>query len=222
MKVDRSGKNFGAPALTYIAEKKMEAKLGRQLQKETSSRAISWGKFVQHRVTNLLLPTSCKPTKDERRVHETITNWTGAEDYIRHGHGEKNENVSGEVKCFELKKFCEAHDAATAGWETLKKECEEIAWQLVSNAILNKTSWAELCLYVPYKKELDAIREEASQNETPHEHQWLKYAKDDELPYLIEGLHYKNLSEFTFAIPNEDVIALTNNVIKGVAELNKK
>lgn len=217
---DRKETGIGSPGLTYIKEKKMEAKLGRQLQKETSSRSISWGTFVQHRVTNTLLDTSCKPTKDERREHRIVSNWTGAEDYIRHGAG-LGEKIAGEVKCFELKKFCQTHDAATIGAEALKVECPEIWWQLVSNAILNGTEKAELCLYVPYKKELSAIKDEADQPDVDQEHQWLKYAKDDELPYLIEGLHYPNISLFSFDIPQQDITALTNRVIMATKMLSE-
>ena len=218
MKTDKSGKKFGAPALKYIKEKKKEGRLGRQLQQEKNPRSASWGTFVQHRVTNTLLDTSCKPTKDIRRVHETISNWTGAEDYIRHV---EKENICGEVKCFELDKFCDVYDAAEKGWEALKKECDDIAWQLVSNAILNKLTEVELCLYVPYQKELSAIKEEASQPEVEHKFQWIQFAEDDELPYLIEGMHYINLSVFWFTIPNEDIIALTNNVIMATKLLNE-
>ena len=215
MKSDRKGTGFGSPAMAYIEEKRMELKLGRQLQKEASPRSASWGTFVQHRVTNTLLDIGCKPTKDERRVHKTITNWTGAEDYLR-------DDSAGEVKCFELKKFCQTHDAATLGVEALKKVCPEIYWQLVSNAILNEKPLAELTLYVPYKRELDAIRDEADQADVTHEFQWIKYAKDNQLPYLIEGMHYKNLSTFGFEIGEEDRLALTNRVIMAVKMLHEK
>lgn len=216
----RIGGSMGQPGYTYIEEKKMELKLGRQLQQEVFSRAISWGKFVQHRVTNTLLDTGCKPTKDIRRAHKTISNWTGAEDYIRTKHieyGELNQDVAatlivGEVKCFELKNFCKVHEAASFGYQALKEECPEVFWQLVSNSILNDTSKAELCLYVPYKKELKAIKDEA--RETGRDDlRWLAYnTEDDALPYLIEGGHYKNLTTFQFDILESDKQILTDRV----------
>lgn len=197
---------IGSTGLTYIEEKKMEAKLGRQLQKEVHSRPASWGTFVQHRVTNVLLDTGCKPTKDVRRVHPTISNWSGAEDYLRH-------DAIGEIKCFELKKFCQAHEAASFGYDSLRDECPEIFWQLVSNAILLGMNKAELCLYVPYQKELNAIREEAKESNDPNVN-WLAYnTNDDELPYLLDGGHYKNLSLFMFDIQEADKKLLTSRVV---------
>ena len=219
MSNDRKGTGIGSPGLTYIAEKRMEAKLGRQLQKETSSCSTSWGTFVQHRVTNLLLPTSCQPTKDVRRVHPLITNWTGAEDYLRHN--EDGSRSVGEIKCFELKRFCEVHDAASIGAASLREEAPEIYWQLVSNAILNECDTAELCLYVPYQSELSVIKEDASMPDVEHQFQWMQYAKDDELPYLVEGMYDKNISIFRFNISEEDVRLLTNRVIMAVKMLGE-
>jgi hypothetical protein len=211
---------------TYIEEKRMEAKLGRQLEQDKSSASASWGTYLQHRVTNVLLDTGCKPTKDERRTHPLISNWTGAEDYLR-------SDLIGEVKCYELKKFCKAHDASTAGFEQLKKVRPEIAWQLVSNAILNKMDKAELCLYVPYQSELNTIRDEDEwQRILPAElfedkdfQYWLgglKWKKDDELPYLLKDRHYKNLTLFQFDITETDRNLLTNKIIEATAEMQKR
>lgn len=212
MSNDRSGKGLGSPALTYIEEKRMEKKLGRQLEQEKTGRSAAWGQFIQDRVTNVLLDNGCKPTKNVRRAHPTIENWTGAEDYLR-------ENAIGEVKCFELKHFVKVHEAASMGWAVLRDECPDVAWQLVSNTILALAngliteSKAELTLYVPYREELDAIRSEADQGDIPYEFQWIKYAKDEELPYLIKGKAFENLTSFQFDISDEDRQLLTDRVI---------
>ena len=213
MKMSTGGKGLGIPALTYIEEKRLEKKLGRQLEKETNSHSATWGRFVQHRVTDLLLPKDCKPTKDIRRAHPTIDNWTGAEDYLKWSPeaGERYD-IAGEIKCFELKNFCKTHDAASAGFKDLKEECPEVAWQLVSHAILCGVKKVELTLYVPYKRELDAIRTEAGQGDQPYEIQRIQYKKDEELPYLIEGTHYPNLSSFLFDITDDDIALLTSRV----------
>ena len=222
---DRKGTGIGAPGLNYIAEKKMEMKLGRQLQIETSSAASLWGTYVQHRVTNVLLDTSCIPTKDVRRAHPLYANWTGAEDYLR-------SDCIGEIKCFELKNFCQTHDAATAGYESLKEECPEIFWQLVSNVILCDKKIAELTLYVPYKSELETIRNENEwQNilppgifESDKFKFWLRqinFKDDNELPYLLPDTHYPNSSIFEFEIKDEDKTALFNRVVLADKLLNE-
>ncbi len=210
---------------TYLEEKKMETNLGRQLEQDKGSAASLWGTWMQHRVTNVLLDTGIKPTKDERRIHPTITQWTGAEDYLR-------EDSIGEVKCFELKKFCKAHDSASLGFDSLKKVCPEIAWQLVSNSILNDKPKAELTLYVPYKRELSTIRDidewqrilSAENFDNKVFQYWinsLSYKSDDELPYLLEGYHYPNLSNFTFDIKESDKKYLTERVELAVKLINK-
>ena len=210
---DRKGTGIGSAGLTYINQKRREAKLGRQLQSEINTHAITWGKFLQHRVTNVLLDIGCKPTKDIRRIHPLISNWTGAEDYLR-------DDAIGEVKCFELDNFTFTHDCATAGYETLREECPDIFWQLVSNAILCDKPKAELVLYVPYQSELSAIREEAESIDD-HRFSWIKFASDDEMPYLIQGHHYPNLSKFTCNIPESDRLALTNRVLMAVKMLGE-
>jgi len=201
---NKKGDGIGAPGLTYIEEKRLEKKLGRSLQNDVSPRSASWGTFVQHRVLNTLLGMEYKPTSDKRFYHPTVINWNGSPDFIRG-------KAVGDVKCFQLKNFCQTHDAATAGLDTFKEECPEIYWQLVSNAILCDKARIELVLYVPYKDELSAIREEA-ETDGGYEFQWIKYAKDDELPYLIKDFLYQNISKFEFTIPDTDRQALTDRV----------
>lgn len=201
---------------TFIEEKKMEMRLCRRLEQDKSGSAAMWGTWVQHRVTNVLLDMGAKPTKDVRRTHSKIPNWSGAEDYLRDNH-------VGEIKCYELKKFCKAHDSASVGFETVKKSCPDIAWQCVSNAILTDKPFAELTLYVPYQKELSVIRDsdEWQRILSPEDFEdkefqyWINrigYAQDSELPYLIEGNHYENLTSFEFEITESDRKALTDRV----------
>lgn len=214
-KLMSNGRKAGEPGssfFTYIEEKRYERKLGRQLTSEINTDAITWGNFLQNRVTDVLLRSDCKPNKDKiRRVHPLIQNWTGVEDYLRFGETEAD-TITGEIKCLELKNFCRTHDAATAGWNTLKEECEDVAWQLVSNAILCGTARAELLLYVPYLKELSAIKDEARDSDN-HFVQRISFKSDEELPYLVEGKYYKNLTIFVFEIPEADKINLLNRVI---------
>ena len=153
---------IGAPGLTYIKEKLLEIKLGRQLQQEKNARAASWGNLCE-RYVYLLLSVDYKPTeKGNRKQHPDFPDhWTGEEDFTR-------KDIVGDIKCFELKNFCQTHDAfSLLGYELLKEECPEIFWQLVSGAILCKKKKAELVLYVPYKKELDSIRAEAEESDNP-------------------------------------------------------
>jgi len=205
---NKKGDGFGAQGLSYIAEKKHELKLGRQISIEKNPRSASWGTFLQHRVLNVLLDTSYKPVSDKRFQHPVFPNVNGSPDFLRDGE-------IGDIKCFELLEFCRTHDAATAGHETFKKECEDIFWQLVMNCDIHNVSKGHMVLYVPYQNELNTIREEAEATDE-HRFSWIKFASDDELPYLLPDHHYPNLSSFTFDITEADRMALTNRVLQAV------
>ena len=209
---NRKGDGFGSSGISYIEEKKYERKLGRAISIEKNPRSSSWGKFIEKRVFSVLLDTSYIPTMEKRFAHPIIEGWNGSPDFLRH-------NEIGDIKSFELLNFCRTHDAATSGYDNFKEECPEIFWQLTSNCCIHNVSTARLILYVPYLSELSAIREEAEIAD--HKFQWIKFASDDELPYLLPNKYYKNLSTFLFTIKKEDIDILTNRIILAVSFLNK-
>ena len=93
---------------------------------------------------------------------------------------------------------------------------EQYYWQLVSNAILTGCKYAELIVYVPYLSELQDIRDLAMNwtGDNEHHYKWIAFAMDDEMPYLIEGGHYKNLNRLRFEVPDADKAHLTERVLK--------
>lgn len=211
------GKNdvFSAAGLNYIQEKRFEKKLGRSLTSDQNSKPTSWGTFVESRVFNLL-DMSYQLESTTRLKHPTIEGWTGAPDTIR-------PNIVGDIKCpWTLKGFCELVDSFEVGAEAFKLAKPEYYWQLVSNSILTDSNKAEIIAYVPYKSELEAIREEADNYDgDQNKIAFINWAGDEELPYLIEGNHYKNLNIFEFEIPAEDKEFLTERV-KLAIELRDK
>lgn len=220
---DRSGKGFGKPALTYIQEKQMERRLGRSLTGETSARPTSWGKLNEKRVHNLL-GLDYRLCSTETLGHPTISFWKGSPDFIRHFE-DPSENTVVDAKCpLTLKSFCYLVDAwQSNGLKGLRevingsqKVGEQYYWQLVSNAILTGCKYAELIVYAPYKSELEAIRDMAINwtGEDEHLYKWIAFALDEELPYLIEGGHYKNLNRMRFEVPDADKAYLTECVLK--------
>lgn len=211
---DRTKAALGKPALTYIKQKSREIKLGRNLQKERSSRPTSWGKLVERRVYELL-PLDYTLQSDLRYVHEQIERWTGAPDML-------TTTKVCDIKCpFSLDVYCDKADIMIANdVEALKKEFPENYWQLVSNGILTGKNIAELIIYCPYVKELLEIKEDLVNYEgDANEVAWINWAKDDELPYLIEGNYYKNLYKMEFVIPEEDKQALYERVKLAVSML---
>lgn len=219
-KKDRSGKSFGAPALTYIQETNMERRLCRAITDEVSARPLSWGKLNERRVHDVI-GTDYQLCSTETLSHPEIEYWKGSPDFIRYFEDTFHNTVV-DAKCpLTLKAFCQLVD----GWEkdgidgirAIPRDVgEKYYWQLVSNAILTGCNYAELIVYVPYKSELDAIRDMAMNwtGDNEHHYKWIAYALDDELPYLIEGGHYKNLNRFRFEVPFMDKQLLKELVLE--------
>jgi hypothetical protein len=206
---------FSAAGLTYIHEKRRERKLGRCLQQEKNPRSASWGRFLQKIVFNdPRIGTAYRGNASERRtVHPTLP-WSGAEDFLHDG-------AVGDFKCFELDNFTWTHDAASVSWAKLKKDCPDIVWQLVSGAVLHNLNKCELILYVPYLTDLELIIQEARELDDKR-YNWMTFAEENELPYLLPDTHYPDLSKFVFEIPEVDKAYLIGRVEKATELLNQK
>jgi hypothetical protein len=215
-----NGKKAGemsAPAKTYIEEKNMERRLGRSISTEISSKATSWGKLVEG-VAFMLLPNGYVLTSTDTIVHPEIPYWSGSPD------GENIETSTiVDVKCPNtLKSFCQFVDCKNI--EEIRenhKDGDTYYWQIVSNAILTGMKYGELIIYCPYKRELDTIRDFAANYDgNQKKFEWISmWAEDNDLPYLIEGKHYKNLNIIRFEIPQSDKDALTSRVREAGAML---
>ena len=211
MKEGRQAGTFGAPALKYIKEKNRELLLGRELQKERSSRPTSWGNLVESRVYNLL-STEYTLCSSVRYTHSDIKRWSGAPDMI-------TDTKVCDIKCpFSLDVFCDKADLIMANdVEGLKKQFPENYWQLISNSILTEKNVCELIIYMPYIREILEIKESLSMYERDlNEVAWLNWANDRELPYLIEGNYYKNLYILTWEASEEDKEYLTQRVKQAI------
>ncbi len=218
-KLAKDGKSFGVPALTYIAECNMERRLGRSLTDESNARPLTWGKLGERHVFDNILGTEYALCSLATIVHPTINHWSGSPD------GTKKDTVADIKAPMTLKSFCQLVDpvyAGLSGEDAMKvirethKDGEKYYWQLVSNAILTQKQFAELIVYVPYKSELDEIRRLAQSVEPDQlsKHYWIAMALEDELPHLIDGGYYKNLTTIRFEVPQADKDLLTAKVLK--------
>jgi len=214
---------------TYIEEVAQQIRLGRPLSKEQDAKAALWGKLCEKYVfeTSGLLGLEYTPMGDTTLKHPTINQWAGTPDV-------KREGFVGDIKCpFTMGSFCglvdEArnekreilHEALTVdAFKYNHKDGDKFYWQLVSNAILLGVDKAELIVFCPYQSELEAIRDLASKMPNDYEYRFVTNAHDSELPYLIDGGHYKNLNKIEFDIPQADIDFLTGRVLKAVRLLN--
>ncbi len=214
--LNKAKTDFSEKAQKYIKQVGYELELGRPLNAERDSRPTSWGTFVETRAFNLL-PIEYQLVSQTRLFHPEISTWSGAPDLIIEFIDFINEiegiEVVSDVKCpFSLEVFLDKVKALNESVEAYKKEFPADYWQLVSNAVLTGAKYAEAIIYVPYLSELQAIRIMASQYDSPATN-WIKYAEDCELPYLVDGGKHDNLNIFRFEVPTADKDFLTSKVI---------
>ena len=208
---------------TYIEEKNYERKLGRSLNSIVSAKPLSWGRLLEVRAFELLGLEYSLISK-ETIVHPEYAFWSGSPD------GNKPNTVL-DIKCpITLKSFCTFIECIVMvetslgvfemdGLRSIKKVREkhklgeDYYWQLVSNAILANAEFAELIIYCPYKSELSEIRSSCEEYlGDPKEVNWIAYSNDDDLPYILDGGLYKNITVIRFKIPEIDKISLTTKV----------
>lgn len=216
MTVAKDGKSFGAPAKTYIEEKNMERRLGRSLNTETSAKPTSWGRLLEDHVFPLL----GKPYRAMGTIsmkHPDIDFWAGSPDAVKPGEAGK---TVVDIKCpYTLKSFCTLADCRTI--EEVRenhKEGDKYFYQLVSNAIITGSRFAELVIFCPYQSELNEIRKMC---EGDPKYYWLFGSQDEDLPYLPNGGFYKNLNIISFEVSAEDKKELTDRVLAAGALLEK-
>lgn len=212
---------FGVPALTYIEEKNFERKLGRSLDDESSAKPLTWGKLLEGRVFDLLgLEYTLSST--ETTVHPEIKYWAGSKDGMKMDEGRTVIDIKAPMT---LKSFCQLVQGLQIGLSGIDamnyirehhKDGEKYYWQLVSNAILENSKYAELIVYMPYQSELEEIKEMARLVDADQlsKHYWIAMAMDGELPFLNEGGYYKNLNTIRFEVPQEDKDFLTERVLE--------
>jgi hypothetical protein len=207
---------LGKPALTYIEDKSIELRLGRSLQKETNSKPTSFGKLVEERVFSLL-STEYILCSDLRFYHPLYSRWNGCPDML-------SEDKVCDIKVpYNIKIFTQKADIMIANdVQKLKKLYPENYWQLVSNSILTDKPIAELIIYCPYLKELIEIKENLQNYDGDmNDVAWINWAKDEELPYLIEGNYYKNLYKLKWEVSAEDKEFLTNRVKMAIDKIKE-
>lgn len=220
-------KSFGKPALTYIEEKNMERRLGRNLDSEVSARPTTWGNVVEGHVLGDvhsagILGLEYKISSQETVQHPDHDFWVGSPDGNKFDEGK----TVFDLKCpMTLKSFCQlvqplydglnGMDAMNAVREN-HKDGDKYYWQLVSNAILTNSRFAELIVYVPYQGELQDIRDLTQMYDGPIQNKvaWINFGTDEDLPYLRKGGYYQNLNIIRFEVPQSDKDLLTQKVIE--------
>ncbi len=216
---------FGAPALTLIEEKNMEWKLGRSLATSVYSQAIAWGYLMEVICFEMLgaeyklISTDWREYKDKEFLHY----WCGTPDYEIEG------LLISECKCYQLKNFSLYTDCLMEqDIENLKSKFPQEYWQIVSNCIINDVKIGEAISFMPYKSDLERIRQEVEETNIlerygfePWQYRFLTEKAIGGLAYIREGGYYKNLTKFRFIVPEEDKQHLKNRVREAMTLLLK-
>ena len=208
----------GKPFVTYVKEKSMERKLGRSLDLGKGNSSTAWGDlielflFQEHREFKESFEYSLQ--SKTTFVHPDHKFWAGSPDLI--AAIKKTIDKVSEVKCFEPKQFCGYADVLMLkDVDLFKKEFPKEYWQIVSNACILGLNFGEAILYMPYQKDLNAIREWIETTELAdemHRYRYIAELDDHRLPYVPENSNYTDLVRFEFKVPEADKKALTERV----------
>jgi hypothetical protein len=228
--------DVGAPFYTYVDECIMERFFKHKLENETDVKAFSWGKLSEI-VVHEALPSDYILQSEETYQHPVIKEWCGTPDGTVLNESLEVETVT-DIKCpltrkgfYNLVKFLYDFDGVSVskkkevdGNEIIKlvrgnsKEGEKYYWQLVSNAIILNAKYAELIVFMPYKEDLQAIKDYNYSLDDPY---WLvERAKEGELPYIYKESGIENINIIRFLIPEDDKTFLTERVLKAIELIN--
>lgn len=223
---DKSGKNFGAPALTYIKEKSAERYLGRSVDLGKDSQATVWGKVAEHFCNLFHLDLSYQLISNQTVVHPKYSFWSGSPDA-------KKLDTVGEIKCFEPKKYFLLSMALMKlneneiSLEDFKNEFSDIFWQVISNSILLNTKYAEIIAFMPSEEQLLEIRksiEETKVLETLGIDPWkARYIYEEPISHLpyVKNEKYPTFVSHKFEPSIEDKLFLTKRVLDANKLLNE-
>ena len=207
---------FGAPAITYIEEKRAERCLGRSIDLGAHSQALTWGKVMEFIGFEEEMGIDYSLCSQETLLHPKYNFWSGSPDA-------KTKVKAVEMKCFYPKAFYElSRDLMLEDLCLIKKNHKELYWQVVSNAIILGFNKAEIIAFTPTEKQLIYVREKLSDTDFALEKlgmmdwqvRWIYEKEIYELPYIPVNIQWPNCVKFEFEVPSEDVIFLTKCVLK--------
>ena len=201
---------------TYIESKIHERRIGKSIGKAVYKKEMAWGKFMEIVVFDLL-GLKYRITSKETTLHPKLGDiWSGSVDLLA-----PREKI-GEIKAYQYDKHCRYADCLRKkDVKLLKKLFPQEYWQLVSNSIIHRVKVAEAIAYMPYESEIPEIKKMVDQyeGEDLFDYKWILDADDEDLPSLPDKGYYDNVTTFEFVVPVEDIILLTEAVIKAGEEL---
>lgn len=215
----RDGKTFGAPALTYIEEKRAERSLGRSLELGATSQSMTTGKIYEYYCHKFHLGLEYSLVSKLTSTHPRHKFWSGSPDA-------EKELTAVEIKCYEPKNYYLYSMALlklinkTMTLNEFKAEFKEEYYQVIGNAIILNKPKAELIAYTPTEEQLMQIRQEVEETSIleslgiePWQGRFIFEKEIYNLPYIPTGIEYPNFVKYEFQVPADDIIFLTKCVL---------
>ena len=221
-KVKTKAGGFSAAGKTYIEERVTERRMGRSLEVKAYAKAMAWGQIMEryvHAKLGMEYIYICKGTLR----HPSIEGWSGSTDFAVLNERAEIDCIA-EMKAYEPKNFAKYTDAILSkDINIIKEKCPEEYWQIVGNAIINSVDYGEAICFMPYRSELESIRELARSADEKEQwkYRFISERDDMSLAHLPDGGYYKDLNKFKFEIPAEDKIFMTARACEALKLINE-
>lgn len=229
---------FSEAGLTYIQECNWERRTGQPIEREANAKATSWGKIAEDMAfMQLGQSLEYRMCSQETLQHPKYDYWVGSPDCEKFTAGNMFADTIVDIKCpYTLRSFCKLADCvemvlqdgiwvvddskerqlkSVTNLRNNHKEGEKYYWQIVSNACITGATRGELIAFMPYKEDLQEMRDMASNRDGADQwaYKYIADGMDDELPHLLNGYHYKNMYKICFEIPQADKDYLESRVV---------
>ena len=215
---------FTAGGLTYIKQKRQEAKRKRSMSLDPYSKAIAWGHLCELRVYDMI-GLEYKIESRTTTRHPRVPHWSGSNDLI------VVDVKIGEIKCYYPENFCSYADVLIAkDLERFRDEFPDEYWQIVSNTCIHDVPNGEAILYQPYDSEaseicelIDRLGDEFPEDAWKYRYIWeaIHGERIHELPFQPDDSEYPNLVTWEFEVPVEDKKFLEERIVEATVLLNE-
>jgi len=228
----RIANSIGSPFFTYVEECRYEKCLLQSLESEVEVLATEWGKLVES-FAHKKLPKDYKFHSSDTKQHPKYPVWVGTPDGSKYKVILKKLVLDAitDIKCPLTKKaFCQLvsglyEELPEGGVKKIDnpdmkkalsklidkaKDGKKFYWQLVSNACIFGTKYAELIIFMPYFKTLEEIIK--YNDNLPESSYKVAFARPGQLPFILKESGYEEINTIRFEVPIADKLFLEKRV----------
>jgi len=239
----RANGSIGMPFFNYAEEKRYERQLLQKLENEVEVLAMDYGKVCESFV-HQLLPKDYTFHSNKTDAHPRHPGWVGSSDGTLKKYVLQKwiDDAITDIKCPLTKKsFCTLvgglYETGKDGFGVVKlkdpdmkkvlakmlenaNDGKKFYWQLVSNACIKNTKYAELIVFMPYyetmqklikyNESLDFETDENRHDGKPKASYLVSMAgmKENRLPFILKESGYEEINIIRFEVPVADKMFL--------------